>query len=353
MSGQRVAQESVHYRDSTPGRDSSKPRRQWTVSEETASRRNRLLKVAASSAALSAPYRFCSHVVVCCGAVDLTWLDVEGAYMGPAAASLKRSHPSVGRIMGIGGPSTNATVLSRALNNTGNLTKLVANIVRTVKRLGFDWGSLVDVRHPELLKKPEKLAHFVRALCLSAARESLQTAVVLPTDPGAEAELHESLRTVNAPRHLTLVKLTDATKLERLGTVPCPVPEKVLDAFEVEQAVAQRPRWFVALSAALAEYGDTVGGDDKAGVRFRRLVSRAELCRGKGWKVRRTGGCVVASSGSLSRVALDPHSDWGSWRKAQGVVIFDMRLDDTRGKCGPPYSFTRSVYFALESHAGR
>ncbi|KAL1431049.1 hypothetical protein MTO96_014454 [Rhipicephalus appendiculatus] len=280
-------------------------------------------KTVARDDAASTPYRFCSHFVVCCGAVDHSWLDVEGDSLSAAVSRLRSRHPDVQRVLGIGGPSANVTMMTRAIENRSKRARLVNNIVKTLSSLGFDWGSLVHVPRPEQLGRPETLGYFVEALCRLAARASLRTAVLLPAEPEIEAVVYEKSSSAKRRVRTTQSLLKDSNCSQ-------------------------------GLSAAAFEF-DTLKEDSAATeVRFRRIASRTELCGGgKGWKVRRSDGCVAASSGSLSWVAMDPQSDWGSWRKAHGVVIFDIEFDDILGKCGPPYSFTRSVYFALESNVGR
>ncbi|KAH6940001.1 hypothetical protein HPB50_023904 [Hyalomma asiaticum] len=319
--------------------------------------------VARDGAALT-PYRFCSHVVVCCGAVDHSWLDVEGDSLSAAVAQLRASHPDVQRVLGIGGTSTNVTVLARAIEDRAKRARLVTNIVRTLSSLGYDWGSLVHVPRPEQLEGPQKLGYFVEALCRLAARASLHTAVLLPAEPEIEADVYESLRALNGSHYLTLIKMTHATgaRYFTAGPPPCSIFNKLINTAGTENmdknnasTSQQGLDLLVSLSAAAFEFASVAEKGTASEVSFRRIASRAELCGGTGkdWHVRRSDGCVVVSSGPMTRVAMDPQSHWGSWRKARGVVIFDMKLDDTRGKCGPPYSFTRSVYFALESHAGK
>lgn len=319
--------------------------------------------LAAGLAAASAPCRFCSHVVLCCAAVDPSWLDVDGMSLETAAASLRKHHPHVKRVLGIGDASMNETAFASAIDDSMSRTRLVANIVRTMKNLGFDGGSLICVMHPEHLEEFEKFVKFVKALCLLAAEVPLRTAVFLPSEHDAEAKLYEGVRSINVSHYLTLIKLTHATNLEQYPPrpLPCPTPgtffdaqktEKELKRFEQRHGNATGPPMFlVTLSAAVLEFN--ASAEDNARVNFQRVVGRDGFCVDRSWSLRRSDGCVVASAVATVRVGHDPQSDRGAWRRAHGVVVFDMNLDDTRGKCGPPYSFTRSVYFALETHAGK
>ncbi|KAH8040719.1 hypothetical protein HPB51_012034 [Rhipicephalus microplus] len=321
-------------------------------------------KTVAKEGVGSALYRFCSHIVVCCGAVDQSWLDVEGDSLSAAVSRLRSRYPDVQRVLGIGGPSANVTTMTRAMENSSKRARLVNNIVSTLISLGFDWGSLVHVPRPEQLQgRPETLGYFVEALCRLAARASLRTAVILPAEPDIEAVVYESVRPLRGSHYLTLIKMTEAADARPFSAShsPCSIFSKFNHGAGPEKAgkddaiMSQGSKLFAGLSAAAFEFDAVREGSAATEVlRFRRIASRTELCRGdKGWKVRRSDGCVVASSGSLSWVAMDPQSDWGFLSKVRGVVVFDIEFDDILGKCGPPYSFMRSVYLVLESNAGR